>query len=86
MASCAKGSLVGWKRLCGGRLTKPRGVHLIPYASKAKGRADSANLAACHGCCLVPETSCEEGNRLLDRALLIGTPENPAMGLFSSLL
>jgi len=58
-----------------------------PVCVESKGQgSDSANLAACHGCCLVPETSCEEGNRLLDRALLIGTPENPGVGLFHSLL
>jgi hypothetical protein len=34
----------------------------------------SCNLAACHNCALVPETSCQEGNRFLDRALLIGDP------------
>jgi hypothetical protein len=48
--------------------------------------ADSANLAACHGCCLLPETSCEEGNRLLDRALLIGTPSDKSIGFFSDLI
>src|SRR5436309_15918873 len=26
---------------------------------------DNANLAACHGCAVLPATSCEEGNRLL---------------------
>ena len=58
-----------------------------PVCVESRGQgSDSANLAACHGCCLVPETSCEEGNRLLDRALLIGTPEKPKMGLFGSLL
>jgi hypothetical protein len=30
------------------------------------------NLSACHGCCLVSETSCETGNRLLDRQLVLG--------------
>ena len=44
---------------------------------------DSLNLAACHGCSLVPETACEEFNRLLDRALVIGTFENPGIGFFS---
>jgi len=34
---------------------------------------DNCNLAACHSCSLLPETSCEEGNRLLDRGMLIGT-------------
>lgn len=44
---------------------------------------DSCNLAACHNCALLPETSCELGNRLLDRALLIGTIENMSMGFFN---
>jgi hypothetical protein len=48
--------------------------------------ADNANLAACHGCALLPETSCEEGNRILDRALLVGTPDSPALGFFRELL
>lgn len=47
---------------------------------------DSCNLAACHGCCLVPETSCEEGNRLLDRALLVGTPADDQNGFFTSFM
>nr|WP_206323921.1 DUF1998 domain-containing protein [Streptomyces sp. HNM0574] len=33
------------------------------------------NLSACHGCSLVSETSCETGNRLLDRQLLLGGSE-----------
>lgn len=46
---------------------------------------DSLNRAACHACALLPETSCEEGNRFLDRAALIGTPEKPELGFFSML-
>lgn len=58
-----------------------------PVCIESKGQgSDSANLAACHGCCLVPETSCEEGNRLLDRGLLVGTPENPRSGFFYELV
>lgn len=38
--------------------------------SKGQGR-DSLNLAACHACSLLPETSCELQNRLLDRRLLL---------------
>lgn len=34
--------------------------------------ASQLNLAACHGCSLVSETSCETGNRLLDRQLVLG--------------
>ncbi|MFE6183623.1 DrmB family protein [Streptomyces sp. NPDC056465] len=40
------------------------------------------NLAACHACVLLPETSCEHNNELLDRALLTGTPEDPTTGFF----
>jgi hypothetical protein len=43
----------------------------------------SMNLAACHGCCLIPETACEEFNCLLDRGLVIGTFDNQAIGFFS---
>ncbi len=43
---------------------------------------DSCNLAACHNCALAPETSCEEFNRFLDRALVIGTLQRPDLGFF----
>jgi hypothetical protein len=45
---------------------------------------DSCNLAACHGCALLPETSCEEFNRFLDRGLVIGTFDAPDLGFFSN--
>jgi len=48
--------------------------------------SDSQNLAACHACMMVPETSCEEFNVLLDRAMLVGVPGNKELGFFSSLL
>lgn len=45
---------------------------------------DSCNLAACHGCALLPETSCEEFNRFLDRGLVVGTFADRSLGFFSS--
>lgn len=33
--------------------------------------SESMNLAACHSCLLLPETCCENGNRFLDRTMLI---------------
>ena len=45
---------------------------------------DSCNLAACHGCALVPETACEEFNRFLDRGLLVGTHDRGDLGFFSA--
>ncbi|WP_335339382.1 DUF1998 domain-containing protein [Mycolicibacterium phlei] len=39
------------------------------------GGTDALNLAACHCCTLLPETSCEEMNLLLDRATVVGIPD-----------
>lgn len=43
---------------------------------------ESCNLAACHNCALVPETACEDFNRFLDRALVVGGVINWNMGFF----
>ncbi|MFE7633400.1 DrmB family protein [Kitasatospora sp. NPDC057518] len=48
--------------------------------------AGGTNLAACHACVMLPETSCEHNNGLLDRALLVGTPEDPSIGFLAHLL
>jgi len=57
-----------------------------PVCIESTGQGpDNCNLAACHSCALLPETSCEEQNRLLDRGVLIGTLENPKSGFFSDL-
>lgn len=45
---------------------------------------DGLNLSACHSCCLLPEVSCEEMNVLLDRGLLVGTPQDPGLGYLAS--
>lgn len=46
---------------------------------------DLCNLAACHACTLLPETACEDMNKFLDRALLIGTPDIAELGYFNNL-
>ena len=54
-----------------------------PVCIESQGQGlDSCNLAACYSCALVPETSCEMGNKFLDRALVVGTIDNPRTGLF----
>lgn len=40
------------------------------------------NLASCHSCSLLPETSCCNMNKFLDRGLVIGTLDIPEVGLF----
>jgi hypothetical protein len=55
-----------------------------PLCIEREGQGiNGLNLAACHACTLLPETSCEEGNRLLDRALLIGSQGDRQLGFFS---
>ena len=48
--------------------------------------SDGLSLAACHACVLAPETACEEYNRFLDRAALVGLPNAPDAGFFSPLM
>jgi hypothetical protein len=38
--------------------------------------------AACHGCLLIAETSCEQRNDFLDRALVVPTVDNLAVEFF----
>lgn len=44
------------------------------------------NYAACHACTLLPETSCEALNCLLDRAAIVGLPDDRSVGYFGDLL
>lgn len=57
-----------------------------PVCIESRGAgSDALNLAACHACVLVPETSCEKNNSYLDRALLFGTRDGgyESEGIFS---
>lgn len=54
-----------------------------PVCIESSGQGpDSCNLAACHNCALLPETCCERSNKLLDRGLVTGTPDEPEVGYF----
>jgi hypothetical protein len=44
---------------------------------------DILHGAACHACLFAPETSCERGNRYLDRSLVVETFAEAGLGLFS---
>jgi hypothetical protein len=50
-------------------------------ASSGGQGPDSLNLAACHSCALLPETSCEHFNKFLDRMVVV----NPKISIFSNL-
>ena len=45
----------------------------------------SLHGAACHACSFVSETSCERGNRHLDRSLVVPTLENPDAAFFGTI-
>ncbi|WP_405751485.1 DUF1998 domain-containing protein [Streptomyces sp. NBC_00144] len=65
-------------------LTRAKWCSADPLCVESEGSGvGGINLAACHACVLLPETSCEHNNGLLDRALLIGTPEDPSVGFFN---
>jgi Domain of unknown function (DUF1998) len=56
---------------------------LDPVCRESSGQGpDSLSLAGCHACSLVAETSCDHGNSLLDRGLLI----DPELGYFADAL
>lgn len=56
-----------------------------PVCIQSMGQGQyGCNLAACHNCALLPETSCENKNMLLDRGLLIGTLDDYSIGYFSN--
>ncbi|MCL4850131.1 MAG: DUF1998 domain-containing protein [Bryobacteraceae bacterium] len=42
------------------------------------------HAAACHACLFSAETSCERGNRYLDRSVLVETVERPSLAFFKS--
>ena len=65
-------------------LDKAQWCSADPICINSNGQGpDSCNLAACHNCALLPETCCEEGNKLMDRAMIIGTLENSEIGYFN---
>jgi hypothetical protein len=65
-------------------LDKARWCSTDPVCIESRGQGpDNCNLAACHSCALVPETSCEEQNRMLDRGVVVGTLDQLDTGFFS---
>ena len=59
-----------------------------PVCSENLGGAGARliNKAACHACILLPETSCETINNGLDRAAVVGVPDQLDVGFMSKLV
>ncbi|MFC3625175.1 DrmB family protein [Vogesella amnigena] len=57
-----------------------------PVCSESEKQGiDGMNAAACHACALVSETSCTFNNSLLDRRLVIGSPDGRIPGLLNDI-
>ncbi|MBM2575365.1 DUF1998 domain-containing protein [Jannaschia sp. Os4] len=54
--------------------------------SGVSSASEPLNGAACHGCLLLPETSCENGNRFLDRSALTSVGSTDGAGYFDCTL
>jgi hypothetical protein len=46
------------------------------------GTDDTLHGASCHACSFLPETSCERGNKYLDRAVLVPTVQRQDVMFF----
>ena len=46
----------------------------------------NSNGAACHSCCMISETACENGNRMLDRGLVVPIPGREDCSYFKELV
>ncbi len=57
-----------------------------PLCSEHRPHLDAVTLhgAACHACLFLPETSCERGNKYLDRSVLVPTLQNSGTAFFRS--
>lgn len=57
-----------------------------PLCAEHNSREDhTLHEAACHACMFIPETSCERGNKYLDRSVLVRTVERGNLAFFKKL-
>ena len=47
---------------------------------------NNSNGAACHSCCMISETACENGNRMLDRGLIVPITGRESQAFFRKLV
>lgn len=63
-------------------ITRARWCSNDPVCSESgPSGSDGLNLAACHACLLLPETSCEHRNILLDRVAIVGVEGGAVRGM-----
>jgi hypothetical protein len=75
-------------RILGAALEDARWCSSDPVCAEAGNMGgqgtDGLNIAACHCCALMPETSCEQFNRLLDRQLVLSSLSSSGLGFFDA--
>ena len=68
-----------------GALERTRSCTSDPLCAEHTGQQDtSLHEAACHACLFLPETSCERGNKYLDRSVLVPTVDRTELAFFET--
>jgi hypothetical protein len=57
-----------------------------PECSNTEIDKDTLNGPACHSCCMISETACENGNRLLDRSFIVPLDGKQEYSFFKELI
>lgn len=57
-----------------------------PECMNSLPAGDNSNGAACHSCCMISETACENGNRMLDRGLVVPIAGREDQSFFKDLV
>ena len=58
------------------------GRHIDGALEQMSLKDRSLHEAACHACLFLPETSCERGNKYLDRSVLVPTVDRANLAFF----
>ena len=90
-SDCSLGGLISiannektMERIITGMLNRARWCSGDPLCISSTAQGYKAlNYASCHDCTLLPETSCEMFNVLLDRGAIVGIPGDEQIGFFS---
>ena len=82
LVSLGKPEQLGWH--IDGAIEQMQSCASDPLCSEHRCREDrTLHEAACHACMFTPETSCERGNKYLDRAVLVRTVERDDLAFFN---
>lgn len=57
-----------------------------PECMSSQPAGENLNGAACHSCCMISETACENGNRQLDRGLVVPLADRETSAYFRELV